>query len=199
MLWQPPNEDPPPTEVRDKAMAVPIAVVTFGHKAHQHLMQQFEAERDAARAAVAEQQGRRFLARWRNATLVRIVQAWRDDTREELRKRRAMAKFVAQMRNRGVARSMASWHEYVTLRKRARKAMQWMLSRLVKEGLVKGWSTWRAFVSHARAESIRGAQRDALSLFERERSRACAREAWRLIDRWRDARILPAWTMWRRR
>ena len=144
------------------------------------------------------------------ATNERIIGAWRDDTREEVRKRRAMAKFVAQMRNRGVARSMASWCDFVAMRKRARKAMQWMLSRLVKEGLVKGWATWRAFVAHARAESLalaamdeqatlRGAQRDALSKFERERSRACAREAWRLIDRWRDARILPAWTMWKRR
>ena len=100
-------------------------------------------------AALVEQKGRLVLARWRNSTLARIVHAWRDDTREELRVRRALSKFVSMMRNRGAARSMASWCEFVTLRKRARKAMQWMLSRLLKDGLVKGWSSWRAFVAGA--------------------------------------------------
>ena len=43
LVWQTPDEDRPSTEVHDKAMAVPIAIVSFGHKEHKHLMQQFEA------------------------------------------------------------------------------------------------------------------------------------------------------------
>ena len=39
LVWQTPDEDRPSTEVHDKAMAVPIAIVSFGHKEHKHLMQ----------------------------------------------------------------------------------------------------------------------------------------------------------------
>ena len=99
------------------------------------LRQLAEEEQGAQRLKIIEQQTARVVARWRNGTMVRILNAWRSDAAEAKRHRNLLARFVGLMRNRTAARLMGRWADFVNERKRARAVVARALRRMQASGV----------------------------------------------------------------